>query len=105
MIVKINILVKRYKEVLAVDHLSLEINEGEVLSLLGPSGELTNADIQLLRYMVNQTYLNIRSLDITDISPLAGLLTVLSLDSYPIEDWSPIENRSKWVPGLPGRLR
>lgn len=36
--VKIDNLVKRYKEVLAVDHLNLEIREGEVFGLLGPNG-------------------------------------------------------------------
>ena len=54
MIVKINNLVKRYKEVLAVDHLNLEINEGEVLGLLGPNGSgkttTINCLLSLLRY-------------------------------------------------------
>lgn len=37
-IVQINNLVKRYKDLIAVDHLNLEINEGEILGLLGPNG-------------------------------------------------------------------
>ena len=37
-VVKIDKLVKRYKELVAVDHLSLEIYEGEVFGLLGPNG-------------------------------------------------------------------
>lgn len=37
-IVKIENLVKRYKDVLAVDHFNLEIKEGEVFGLLGPNG-------------------------------------------------------------------
>lgn len=36
--VKIDNLVKRYKEVVAVDHLNLDIKEGEVFGLLGPNG-------------------------------------------------------------------
>ena len=36
--VKIENLVKRYKEVLAVDHLNLDIKEGEIFGLLGPNG-------------------------------------------------------------------
>ncbi len=36
--VKITNLVKRYKDLVAVDHLSLEIQEGEILGLLGPNG-------------------------------------------------------------------
>lgn len=37
-IVEIKNLVKRYKELIAVDHLNLEIKEGEILGLLGPNG-------------------------------------------------------------------
>lgn len=38
MIIKVENIVKRYKEVLALDHFSLEVQEGEVLGLLGPNG-------------------------------------------------------------------
>ena len=37
MIVKIENLVKRYGDLLALDHLNLEINEGEIFGLLGPN--------------------------------------------------------------------
>lgn len=37
-IVEINNLVKRYKDLIAVDHLNLQVNEGEILGLLGPNG-------------------------------------------------------------------
>lgn len=37
-VVKIENLVKRYKEVLAVDHMNLTIEKGEVFGLLGPNG-------------------------------------------------------------------
>lgn len=37
-IVKIDNLVKRYKELIALDHFSLEIREGEIFGLLGPNG-------------------------------------------------------------------
>ena len=36
--VKVTNLVNRYKELLAVDHLNLDIREGEVFGLLGPNG-------------------------------------------------------------------
>ena len=36
--VKVTNLVKRYKELLAVDHLNLDIREGEIFGLLGPNG-------------------------------------------------------------------
>ena len=37
-VVKIEKLVKRYKELIALDHLELEIKEGEIFGLLGPNG-------------------------------------------------------------------
>lgn len=38
MIVKVENLVKRYRELVALDHLNLEIKEGEIFGLLGPNG-------------------------------------------------------------------
>lgn len=37
-VVKIENLVKRYKETLALDHFNLDIKEGEIFGLLGPNG-------------------------------------------------------------------
>ena len=37
-IVKVTNLVKRYKELIALDNFSLEIEKGEVFGLLGPNG-------------------------------------------------------------------
>lgn len=38
MIIKIHNLVKRYKDLIALDHFNLEVEEGEILGLLGPNG-------------------------------------------------------------------
>lgn len=38
MIVKVNNLVKRYKELIALDHFNMEVEEGEIIGLLGPNG-------------------------------------------------------------------
>ena len=38
MLVHIENLVKRYGDPLALDHLSLDIEEGEIFGLLGPNG-------------------------------------------------------------------
>ena len=37
-IIKVEGLVKRYKELIALDHFSMEVREGEILGLLGPNG-------------------------------------------------------------------
>ncbi len=38
MIVKVDNLVKRYGELIALDHFNLEVNDGEIFGLLGPNG-------------------------------------------------------------------
>lgn len=38
MVVKVKNLVKRYKELIALDHFNMEVKEGEILGLLGPNG-------------------------------------------------------------------
>lgn len=54
MLIKVQNLVKRYKEVLALDHFSLEVHEGEILGLLGPNGSgkttVINCILSLLTY-------------------------------------------------------
>lgn len=47
-VVKIENLVKRYKELIALDHFSLEINEGEIFGLLGPNGSGKTTTINCL---------------------------------------------------------
>lgn len=53
-VVKIENLVKRYKETLALDHFNLEIQEGEIFGLLGPNGSgkttTINCILSLLSY-------------------------------------------------------
>ena len=52
--VRVRNLVKRYKDLVAVDHLDLEIQKGEIYGLLGPNGSgkttLINCILSLLRY-------------------------------------------------------
>lgn len=47
-VVKIENLVKRYKELIALDHFSLEIKEGEIFGLLGPNGSGKTTTINCL---------------------------------------------------------
>ena len=52
--VEVNNLVKRYKELLALDHFSLNIKEGEIFGLLGPNGSgkttTMNCILSLLKF-------------------------------------------------------
>jgi ABC-2 type transport system ATP-binding protein len=54
MIVKVSNLVKRYNELLALDHFNLEVKEGEIFGLLGPNGSgkstSINCMLSLLKY-------------------------------------------------------
>ena len=53
-IIRVENLVKRYKELVALDHLNLEIKEGEIFGLLGPNGSgkstTINCILSLLSY-------------------------------------------------------
>lgn len=52
--IKVSNLVKRYKDLVALDHFSLEVKEGEILGLLGPNGSgkttTINCILSLLKY-------------------------------------------------------
>jgi len=56
-LVQVDNLVKKYSdsEVLAVDHISFEIQEGEVLSLLGPNGAGKSTTISMLSCLIKAT--------------------------------------------------
>lgn len=47
-IVQINNLVKRYKELIALDHFNLTIHEGEIFGLLGPNGSGKTTTIECI---------------------------------------------------------
>lgn len=54
MIVNVENLVKRYGDLIALDHFNLQVEEGEVLGLLGPNGSgkttAINCILSLLKY-------------------------------------------------------
>ena len=54
MLISVRDLVKRYGNLVALDHFSLDVREGEILGLLGPNGSgkttAINCILSLLRY-------------------------------------------------------
>lgn len=73
MVVNIEKLVKRYGDLVAVDHLDLQIQEGEIFGLLGPNGSgkttTINCILALLEYnkgviQVFEQYISSRSYDL-----------------------------------------
>jgi len=58
-IVKIEELVKRYKDLIAVNNFSMHVNEGEVLGLLGPNGSGKTTTINCLLALVGKDKGNI----------------------------------------------
>ncbi|NLZ49130.1 MAG: ABC transporter ATP-binding protein [Clostridiales bacterium] len=54
MVIKVKNLVKRYDELVALDHFNLEVKEGEIFGLLGPNGSgkttAINCVLSLLKY-------------------------------------------------------
>ena len=58
-VVKIENLVKRYKELVALDHFNLEIEEGEIFGLLGPNGSGKTTTINCLLSLLSYDKENI----------------------------------------------
>lgn len=71
-VVKIENLVKRYGELVALDHLSLEIKEGEIFGLLGPNGSGKTTTINCL--------LSLLSFDKGNIEIFGKKMTPVSYD-------------------------
>ena len=71
-VVKIDNLVKRYGELVALDHFSLEIKEGEIFGLLGPNGSGKTTTINCL--------LSLLSFDKGNIEIFGRKMTPVSYD-------------------------
>lgn len=52
-VIKVKNLIKEYKEIKAVDNLSFEVHEGEILGLLGPNGSGKTTTINCLLSLLN----------------------------------------------------
>ena len=71
-VIKINELVKRYGDLIALDHLDLEIKEGEIFGLLGPNGSGKTTTINCL--------LSLLSFDKGNIEIFGNKMTPVSYD-------------------------
>ena len=71
-VIKINNLVKRYGDLIALDHLDLEIEQGEIFGLLGPNGSGKTTTINCL--------LSLLSFDKGDIEIFGKKMTPVSYD-------------------------
>ena len=60
MMLQIKGLVKRYGDVTALDHLNLEVKEGEIFGLLGPNGSGKTTTIGCILALLNYDYGEIR---------------------------------------------
>lgn len=71
-IIKVDKLVKRYKELIALDHFSMTVNEGEIVGLLGPNGSGKSTTINCI--------LSLLSYDSGDIEVFGKEMTPKSYD-------------------------
>lgn len=53
MVVKVTNLVKRYKDLIALDHFNMDLREGEILGLLGPNGSGKTTAINCILSLLN----------------------------------------------------
>lgn len=80
MIIDVNNLVKRYKELIALDHFQLKVEEGEILGLLGPNGSgkttAINCILSLLNYDKGEIKIfdKVMSPDAYDIKRMIGVV-------------------------------
>lgn len=70
MVVQIENLVKRYGDLIALDHFNLSIKEGEIFGLLGPNGSGKTTAINCLLSLLNFNKGEIKIFD-KDMSPVA----------------------------------
>ena len=59
-IIEVENLVKQYKELKAIDNLSFEVHEGEILGLLGPNGSGKSTTINCILSLLNYSKGNIK---------------------------------------------
>ncbi len=63
MVISVKGLVKRYGDLTALDHFSLEVNEGEIFGLLGPNGSGKTTAINCILSMLKTDKGEIRIFD------------------------------------------
>lgn len=80
-IIKIENLIKRYGNKLAVDNLSLDIEEGEIFGLLGPNGAGKSTTIKIITGLLglNSGSVRIGGMDLSDKTSLLKAKAIMGL--------------------------
>ena len=70
-VIKVENLVKRYKELIALDHFNMSVKEGEIFGLLGPNGSgkstAINCILSLLEYYLLPKQYRFFSLQVSSV--------------------------------------
>lgn len=94
-VVKVENLVKKYKELTAVDHLNLDINEGEVFGLLGPNGcgKTTTISCILSLLAFNEGKIEVFGKEMTPVSyDLKSMIGIVPQNMAVFDELSVYEN-------------
>lgn len=94
-VVKVENLVKNYKELRAVDHLNLEIKEGEVFGLLGPNGcgKTTTISCILSLLSFNEGEIEVFGKEMTPVSyDLKSMIGIVPQNMAVFDELSVYEN-------------
>ncbi len=92
-IIELTDLTKKYGSFTAVDHLSLQIREGEIFGLLGPNGAGKSTTILMLLGLTESTSGSVR---VRGIDPATNPIDVKKIIGYLPEDVGFYYNRSGW---------
>jgi ABC-2 type transport system ATP-binding protein len=108
-IIQIKDTVKRYGSLLSVDHLNLDIREGEIFGLLGPNGAGKSTTINMLSGLlpIDKGDITVQGVSVTsDPLKVKGMLGLVPQDLAIYEELTAIENVTFFARlyGLKGKL-
>lgn len=99
-VIEIKDLAKTYGELNAVDHLSLDVQKGQIFSLLGPNGAGKTTTVEILEGLRTPTSGSARVLDhdvVTEYSKIRNRVGILPQDFEPFDRLTPAEAVTYWA--------